>query len=115
MGKRWRLWVYDMLGNRMCPLFDSNIEQQGDAYSIKRTRELNGWKELSFSLSRKTSDGMDNYRCEYVDAENVVRVYEDDDYDVFCIKEPVDLHDNTKMQVSVSCVHLSNELKTKNL
>lgn len=115
MGKRWRLAIYDMNENRLCPLFDSNIEQQGDAYSIKRTRELSGWKELSFNLSRLTSDKLENFRCDFIAAENIVRVYEDDEYDVFRIKEPMDLHDSSKMQISVHCVHISEELKTKNL
>lgn len=60
--KKWRLAVYDLNGNRLCPLFDSDIEQSGDAHSIKLTSELNGWKELSFNLSRKTSSGDDNFR-----------------------------------------------------
>lgn len=115
MGKRWRLAVHDLHGKRLCTLFDTNIQQYGDAYSIKRTRGIDGWKELSFCLSRKTTDGKNNYRCEFVKAENMVYVYEDDECDVFCIKEPSDLHDNSKMQITVNCVHISAELKTKNL
>ena len=115
MGKRWRLAVHDLHGKRLCTLFDTNIQQYGDAYSIKRTRGIDGWKELSFCLSRKTTDSKDNYRCEFVKAENMVYVYEDDECDVFCIKEPSDLHDNSKMQITVNCVHISAELKTKNL
>lgn len=115
MATNWRLAIYDINGNRLCPLWDSSIEQIGDARSIKRTTEITGWKELSFSVSRRASDGKDNYRCEYLKAENLVRVYEDDEYDVYCIKEPSDLHDSSKMELSVNCVHLSEELKTKNL
>lgn len=115
MSKRWRLAIYDMNGNRLCPLFDSDVEQDGSAYQIKRTRELTGWKELSFNLSRRDSRGQNNYRWDFVRAENLVYVYIDDEYDVYCIKEPSDIHDESKMYSSVTCVHISAELKTKNL
>ena len=45
----------------------------------------------------------------------MVRIYSDNGYDVYCIKEPSDLHDRTSMHVTVKCVHISEELKTKNL
>lgn len=62
MGKKYRIAIYDILGRRLCPLFDSDIEQEGSAYSIRITREINGWKELSFTLSKKMANGEDNYR-----------------------------------------------------
>lgn len=72
MGKKWRLAVHDLHGNRLCTLYDSNIEQYGAAYSIARTRDISGWKELKFTLSRKTTDGKYNYRCDFIRAENMV-------------------------------------------
>ena len=35
--------------------------------------------------------------------------------DVYCIKAPESLHDKSKLQFTVSCNHISEELKTKNL
>lgn len=115
MAKHYRLSVHDLNGNKLCDLYDSHVEQIGAARSIKITKEIEGWKETEFSLSKWDAEGNKNFRFNYIRNENLLYVYEDGELDVYCIKVPSGTHDPNKVQVSVTCNHLSEELKTKNL
>ena len=115
MAKHYRLSVHDLNGNKLCTLYDSRIEQIGSAKSIKITKEIEGWKEIEFTISKRDAEGNRNYRFDYLKNENLLYLYENGALDVYCIKAPSKFHSSGKVQVSVICNHLSEELKAKNL
>lgn len=115
MAKRYTMAIYDMNGNRMCTLYDSKVPQDGAAYGIHIKKEISGWKELSFNLSKYIRIREPNFRCDFIKNEHLLYLTEDDKTDVYCVKAPAELHDNSKIQFTVSCNHISEELKTKNL
>ena len=42
--------VFDYQGNKVCSLFDSGTNAEGQAYDIVWVKERGGWKEISFKL-----------------------------------------------------------------
>ena len=60
--------VYDYSGNKLCDLYDSAIQAEGQAYSIVYTEELSGWKELTFNLPY-VIDSSRNFRWDYIKSE----------------------------------------------
>lgn len=115
MAKMYRMAVHDLSGKRLCVLFDSQVPQIGAAHDLKIDKEVNGWKEISFNLSKCDVNGEQNYRCDFIKNENHIYLTEDGITDVYCIKSPAALHDKSKLQFTVTCNHISEELKTKNL
>lgn len=115
MTRHYRLSVHDLNGKKLCDLYDSRVEQVGAAKSIKITKEIEGWKEVEFSLSKRDSEGNRNFRFDFIRNENLLYLYENNELDIYCIKAPIGTHDASKVQFSVTCNHLSEELKTKNL
>lgn len=115
MAKHYTLSVYNLSGERLCTLYDSDVEQDGTAYDIEISKELNGWKEVSFSLPKQLNNGEKNYRIDFIRNEHLLYLYEDDERDVYCIKEPAHIHDSKSLVVNVQANHLSEELKSKNL
>lgn len=115
MAKRYTMAVHDMNGVRICSLYDSKVPQDGAAYGIRIHKEISGWKELSFNLSKYMRIREQNFRCDFIRNEHLLYLTEDDKTDVYCIKAPSELHDSSKIQFTVSCNHISEELKTKNL
>lgn len=63
----------------------------------------------------KDSSGEENWRTKFIRNENLIYVTEDDYTDVYQIKEPAEIHDKSKLYVTVNCPHISEELRTKNL
>lgn len=109
------MFVHDLNGKRLCSLQDSRLPQDGAAQGIKVKKEIGGWKELSFNLSKNNSRGEQNFRCDYIKNEHLLYVTEGDETDIYCIKSPSGLHDKSKVQFTVTCNHISEDLKTKNL
>lgn len=52
MGKKRYvcLDVYDYNRNKLCSIYDSRSKAKGQAYDIVLTKELSGWKEITFNL-----------------------------------------------------------------
>lgn len=99
---------------KVCNLYDSDGGQVGSAHSIKRTRELNGWKELSFTLPAYINGEL-NWRLDYLKNEYEVRVMDGNEVDWFRLAEPTDTDDGKKAEVKVVCPHVSVLLKKRNL
>ena len=57
MAKMYRMAVHDLSGKRLCVLFDSQVPQIGAAHDLKIDKEVNGWKEISFNLSKCDVNG----------------------------------------------------------
>lgn len=87
---------------------------QGQAYDIVRTTELNGWKEITFTLPYMV-DKKSNFRWKYIRNEYRLRVIEDDDEDWYIICSPKKSRSNGLPSTTVLCYHSSAVLKTKNL
>lgn len=116
MEKRYTISVHDINGKALGVLYDSDSYQSGSAYNIKITKEVSGWKEMSFVLPMHDDDGNENWRAQFIRNENKIYVKaEGEEEDVYLIKEPVGLHDSNKISVTVNASHISEELKTKNL
>lgn len=115
MAKRYAIAIHDMNGTRVCSLYDSRVPQDGAAYGIHIKKEISGWKELSFNLSKYIRIREHNFRCDFIRNEHLLYLTEDGKTDVYCIKAPAELHDSSKIQFTVACNHISEELKTKNL
>lgn len=106
--------VYDYSGVKLCDMYDSSVESDGQAYDITLRLELNGWKELDFSLP-KLVNGDYNFRWDYVKSEYKVRLKMGDTEDWYIIQGPTSKHDGRSISNTVSCGHVSSNLKTKNL
>ena len=116
MEKRYTISVHDINGKALGVLYDSSSHQSGSAYNIKITKDVSGWKEMSFVLPMRDDDGHENWRAQFIRNENKIYVKaEGEEEDVYLIKEPVGLHDSNKISVTVNASHISEELKTKNL
>lgn len=70
--KRVSLAVFDYGRKKVCDLYDSATQAQGQAYDITFTEELNGWKEVNFTLPR-TVNGEKNFRWDYIKNEYKLR------------------------------------------
>lgn len=107
--------IYDYSGNKVCPLFDSRVDIEGQATNVKITRERNGWKELSFTIPS------DDYRFKYLIADYRLKVVENDGkppcdpYDWYLITKPTVNHTGHAKTINVTAGHISQLLKTKNL
>lgn len=110
--------VFDINGNKVCPLYDNTSNVSGQAVNVFVITERNGWKELSFTIPStcKTSDGNeDNFRLDYIIGDYRIRSIDDDGVDWFLISEPKVTHNSFSKDVHVTAGHISQLLKTKNL
>lgn len=95
-------------------LYDSEFEQDGAAHDIKRHREMNGWKELSFDLPVNVN-GEHNWRADLMTNEYELRVQDGNDVDWYRLTEPTDTSDGIFAEHSVVCPHASVILKKRNI
>lgn len=77
MGKHTTLSVCDYNRRKLCDLYDSQVDAQGQAYGITYTKELNGWKEIQFTLPLDI-DGVKNFRWNSTRNERQLRYTEGD-------------------------------------
>ena len=99
---------------KVCSLYSSEGEQIGSAHSIKRTREMNGWKELTFTLPVKVNGDI-NWRMQFMTNEYELRVIDGTETDWFRLSEPSDVDDGIKAEIKVTAPHCSVILKKRNL
>lgn len=103
---------------KLCPLYDNHSDISGQAYDVYVTTQRNGWKELSFSIPSVcvTEGGFeDNYRINFLKADFLIRLIDDDETDWFIISEPKITHSAYSKTISVIAGHISQLLKMKNL
>lgn len=107
---------------KVCSLYSSDGEQFGAAHSIKKTTEMNGWKEITFTLPVRIN-GEINWRLPYmtneyelrvIDAKNIDDIQEHE-IDWYRLAEPTDSDDGLKAEIKVTCPHCSAILKKRNL
>lgn len=107
--ERVSLSVYNYNRKKLCDLYDSRVQAQGQAYDIIYREELNGWKEISFSLPRGS------FRWDYIRSEYLLRLKIGTAIDWFIIHTPKKTKNSKAITQQVTCSHLSSILKTKNL
>lgn len=95
MAKHVSLYVCDADRNKLCSIYDSAINADGQAYNIIRTTQLSaGTKTLSFDMPYVV-DGNQNFRWDYIKNEYQVRLIVDDVSDWFVISSPNIKHSAT--------------------
>lgn len=99
---------------KVCSLYSSDGEQFGAAHSIKKTTEMNGWKEITFTLPVRIN-GEINWRLPFMTNEYELRVIDGDEVDWYRLAEPTDSDDGLKAEIKVTCPHCSAILKKRNL
>lgn len=66
MDKRYgALDVFNAKREKLCCLYDSNINAKGQAHSIVYRREIGGFKSVSFTLPRVVGEKK-NFRWDYI-------------------------------------------------
>lgn len=109
------LAVFDYSNKKVCELYDSDALSAGQAYNIYKTEEIKqGWKELTFDLPLKVN-GEKNFRWDFIKNDYYVRLREGAVSDWYLIKTPKRTKSGGVVTNSVKCVHISTNLKTKNL
>lgn len=111
--------IYDATGKKLCSLLDTSAPTEGEQVDVSISQEMGGWKEQSFSIPWMIGKEK-NFRIGFLRNENLIRVIRESGVygryeDWFIIREPQDSHDGKAKDLSVSCDHISAELKTKNL
>lgn len=112
--KHVTLTIRDYSGNNVGTLYTPDTNSRNQAYNIQLMHESNGWKELSFSIS-KTVDGEPNPLMEKLVNEYNIEVDDGNYQDVFTISEPNISHSSAMQVVDVKCNHISSRLRTKKL
>ena len=88
--------------------------QEGAAFSIRRTVEINGWKQIEFDLPVNVN-GTRNWRADLIRNEYELRVRDGSETDWYRITEPEDESDGIGAEIHVTCPHCSILLKKRNI
>ena len=145
MANHYSISVYDYDREKICELYDSNLDFPGQAYDISYTVEMNGTHSLTFSIpyvvDAKQVEGSAeaslfgeaiygrsmfgaagtetvqyrNFRWDYLKSDYLIRYTEDDKRIWFVANKPKKSKDNKKIVGLVSCDGYENLLKTRNI
>ena len=110
-----QLDIFNYQNEKVCNLYDGDVDAQGQAHDIKITTNGNGWKELSFDLDSTVNKDEANYRLDFLKADYLIRAIDERDTDWFIISEPKITHNNFSKSISVVAGHISQLLKNKKL
>jgi hypothetical protein len=92
---------------KLCALYDSSAPATGDVYNIVVATQMNGWKELSFTLPYHV-DGAINWREPFICAEYLVKFASGDQTDWYILDAPKQTHKGGVITLDVNCSHLSS-------
>lgn len=116
------LGVYDYRGNKLVDLYSNTCACLGEAYDVEIKRELDGNKELSFTIPARILDAngqwMDNPRRAYLRNEYIIRLTDSEEpekWDEYMLSEPTETRTGEVLEIEVSCEHVSKRLAQKNL
>lgn len=114
-----QLSVYSPFGKKLCELYNSACQFSGQASDLSIKKTIGEIHTLTFSLPTviENEDGalVDNFRWEFIKNENLVYVTMDDVTDVYRIKTPEDTVSGKQHSMTVTCLHRSENLKSRNL
>lgn len=108
------LAIFNYSKEKLCELYDSAIQADGQAYDIEYEQELNGWQQLTFRLPFVV-DKRKNFRWDYIKSEYLVRLKIGEITEWFVIQKPKSTKQTKLITNTVECPHISTILKTKNL
>ena len=106
--------MFDYNRKKVCDLYDSSTNALGQAYGITYSEELNGWKEVSFTLPLMVN-GEKNFRWNYIRNEYKLRLTIGQSTDWFVIQKPKRSKNGKTITNVVTCPHESTMLKKKNI
>lgn len=116
------LGVYDYRGNKLMDLYSNTCSYLGAAYDVEIRHELDGNRELSFTVPARildpTGKWMENPRRPYLRNEYIIRMEDSDEpeeWDEYFISEPSDVRTSRVLELEVKCEHVSKRLAQKNL
>ena len=145
MAKHYSLGVYDYDQNKVCELYDSEVELVGQAFDIKYSVDMNGYHTLDFSIPYMidgakvvgsdieslygsaiyginkfgTSGGgnikLRNYRWDYLRSDYLIRYTCENQNVWFVANKPVKSKSSKKIIGSVACSGFESLLKTRNI
>lgn len=114
-----QITVYSPSGTKLCELYNSACQFSGQAFDLSIKKTLGEIHTLTFSLPTmiedETGELVENFRWDHIKNENLIYVTIDGMTDVYRIKSPEDGADGKKLSVTVTCLHRSEILKTRNL
>ncbi len=116
------LGVYDYRGNKLIDLYSTVCDFLGAAYDVEIRHELDGNKELNFTIPARILDEqgkwMENPRRPYLRNEYIIRLTDSEypeEWDEYFVSEPSDVRTNQVLELEVACEHVSKRLAQKNL
>lgn len=113
--ERVSLSVHDYERNKLCDLYDSAAQLEGQAYNVSISDERkDGWKEVGFALPF-VAGGKKNFRWNFIKADYLLRCKIGEEEDWYVVQQPKRSKNGRIITDTVRCVHLSTLLKTKNL
>jgi hypothetical protein len=107
--------VFDYGGNKLCELYNSGSEAEGQAYDICREEELGGAKSLTFSLVKHLPDGTENFRWQFIKNKYKIQYIEENYEDWYIIETPAVSRNISSATVEISCKHVSSTLSKRNI
>ena len=111
-GKYSNVAIFDYDRQKICDLYDSKAELEGQAFGIAHTRPLDGLDTLSFSIPYL--DG-DNFRWQYLKNEYLIRLVKGNKKYWFVANKPEKSKSGGEIIGTVDCQSTANILKTKNI
>lgn len=114
MGNHIHLSLFDAGGRKRCDLYDSTAPAHGQAHDIVLTSQMNGWKELTFTLPYFL-DGEKNWRNAYIRGETLVRLVRGGETDWFLLSAPSKQHKGLAASTEITCPHISSLLNKRGM
>lgn len=115
LEKRYTLSVHDMSRNKLCEIYDSTVQTEGEAYDVNHKDSMTSPKTVTFTIPRKLNNGEDNYRAAFMTNDYQLRWGVDGVFDWFVIDNAEDAHVGQKDVIRVTANHISTLLNRKNL
>lgn len=144
MAKYRTLAIYDYSGHKICDLYDSKVQLEGEAYGITAKTDINGLHTLTFSLPYminismisdleaarygidkygegvfgrfKDEDHMDkNFRWELLKNEYLIRYTNGNKTEWYVATKPTKSKSNKNITGTVTCEGTESQLKTRNI
>lgn len=98
--------VFDYERNKLCDLYDSSVQADGQVYDIVLTEELGGYKEINFKMPF-VIDQRRNFRWDYIKNEYLLRLKIENEADWFVVQKPKPSKNGKTITNEVTCPHLS--------
>ena len=106
--------VYDYEGNKLCDLFDSQVNLIGQAFGIEHIENGDGVGTLTFSIPYMVDKKL-NFRWNYLRNEYLIRLHYNGKDEWFVANKPIKKKTGKEIIGNVSCNGTPILLKTKNI